>query len=104
MRLFDFNIYSAKVNFFMKSVWTDHDMSHNTYRHFGFLSSRHYGGTSVRRIDKNTVVKPTTYGFGVDLICVRLWFSITFNTEIKFEDNKKKQKFKKTYHELEIYS
>ena len=70
MKLFNFDIGKFKVNSYLKTVWTDESMEHNSYRHFGVFTSRHYGG--VLNYDKETglMSKNVTYSFGVDLFCL----------------------------------
>jgi hypothetical protein len=104
MKLINFDVGKIKLNSYLKTVWTDESMEHNSYRHFGFFTSRHYGG--VLHYDKETglMIKNVTYAFGVDLLWVRIWMAFTYPLSMDAQKTNKKTKQKKTYFsDIEIY-
>jgi hypothetical protein len=104
MKLINFDVGKIKLNSYLKTVWTDESMEHNSYRHFGFFTSRHYGG--VLDYDKETglMIKNVTYAFGIDLIWVRTWVAFTYPVSMEIQKTKKTKKQKKTYFsDIEIY-
>ena len=105
MKLFNFDIGKFKVNSYLKTVWTDESMEHNSYIHFGVFTSRHYGG--VLNYDKETglMSKNVTYSFGVDLFCLRAWIAFTYPVDMEITKKQKPKKTKKTYFsDIEIYN
>ena len=101
MKIFNFNIRNNEVNYYLKSVWTDESMQHNSYRHLGFFSSKHLSGVFYNSKKTGEKLKSTTYNFGVDLIWVRYWISFVIASDYKYETPKKKNKKK---YILDIYN
>ena len=98
-----YGAYYAKdfINSYLKSVWTDESMQHNSYRHLGFFSSKHLSGVFYTSKKTGEKLKSTTYNFGVDLIWVRYWISFVIASDYKYVTPKKNNKKK---YILDIYN
>ncbi len=94
MKIFNFNIRNNEVNSYLKSVWTDESMQHNSYRHLGFFSSRHLSGVFYSNKKTGEKLKSTTYSFGVDLIWVRYWIAFNIAKEYVYTEPNKYKKNK----------
>ena len=69
MKLINFDVGKIKLNSYLKTVWTDESMEHNSYRHFGFFTSRHYGGILIMsHMMKHIILRQPISFIGDDIL------------------------------------
>lgn len=97
MKIFEYKGENTQFGVYFRNVMDDESPSHQ-YRHCGFFTSKHSGGSVKSNRKNGNHFKSITYNFGIELVIFKLWFSITQNEEIVKPEKPKKVpvKYKKS--------
>jgi len=97
MKIFEYKGDTTQIGIYFRNVMDDESPSHQ-YRHCGFFTSKHSGGSVKSNRKNGNHYKSITYNFGIELLIFKLWFSVVKNEEfVKPEKPQKIQtKYKKT--------